>query len=59
MLAKPVVRGFAIQPILPAGIVKDGRGYFAAVGGVDEEGPDGICSVIHAEHKVLFLHMAV
>jgi hypothetical protein len=59
MLAEPVVRGFAIQAIHPAGVVKDGRGYFAAVGGVDEEGADGICSVIHAEYKVLFLHMAV
>jgi hypothetical protein len=59
MLAKLVVRGFAIQAILPAGVVKDGRSYFGAVSGVDEEGPNGICSIIHTEYKVLFLHMAV
>ena len=59
MLAEPVLSGIAVQPVLPAGIIINGRCYFAAVGSIDDEGANGVCSIIHSYYKVILSHMAL
>ena len=59
VLAELVVGGIAVEAVFPAGVVKNGGGYFAAVGGVYEQRTNGIGAEVYSNNEIFSSHMAV